>query len=449
MNQQNQLIQADSEQTLVPYDESLLDRARTQWQFGDWNSLAQLDLDTLEHHPDRANLALLAAAGRLQAGKNTEARHFIHLAQDWGISTKLINQILISGVHNSLGRAAVIAGLDQRALPHFERALSVVNPGIAIPVVTRARASSQYEQLQAKRFLPENDGNFLSLIESSEKFLTDHEYEGTLALFLSNLKGAKTALLAKREMYQSFSQEKEKCRGYKKWPLVSIIIASFRPKNIERIIGNIKNQNYPNKELIIVTQDYTQSEISKLRKCLSDSAMLLVSFKIIELNESFSLGARQNIAIENSNGEYWAKMDDDDWYFPNYLKDMIITLRLGDYDLVGKNSAFVYFDGANQTAIRNPGMMSVDDNNLRGATLVSKNKFSEHLTFGDLKTGEDSELLKKAKTHGLKIYASDPFNFMIYRSASTDQHTWKMEQKGLMATSLLLGSGQLFDICEF
>lgn len=48
----------------VPYDEPLLERARTRWQFGDWNSLGQLDRNTLQHHPNRTKLALLAAAGR-------------------------------------------------------------------------------------------------------------------------------------------------------------------------------------------------------------------------------------------------------------------------------------------------------------------------------------------------------------------------------------------------
>ena len=51
---------------LVPYDETLLERARVQWQFGDWDSLAALDRVTLQHHPERGRLALLAAAGYLQ-----------------------------------------------------------------------------------------------------------------------------------------------------------------------------------------------------------------------------------------------------------------------------------------------------------------------------------------------------------------------------------------------
>jgi hypothetical protein len=114
---------------VVPYDENLLERSRTQWQFGDWESLTQLERDTLQHHPDRAKLALLAAAGHLQQGDSQEARQFTRLAQDWGCSKKLVSQILISGVHNSLGRAGAIGNQQQRALRHFETAITIGTAG--------------------------------------------------------------------------------------------------------------------------------------------------------------------------------------------------------------------------------------------------------------------------------------------------------------------------------
>jgi tetratricopeptide (TPR) repeat protein len=131
----------------VPYDENLLERARTQWQFGDWESLAKLERDTLQHHPDRAKLALLAAAGRLQIGNHSEAKQFIRLAQDWGVSKKLISHILISGVHNSLGRAAAISNQPQRALQHFENAIAIGTPGSDAKLLTQARIGKQLSLL--------------------------------------------------------------------------------------------------------------------------------------------------------------------------------------------------------------------------------------------------------------------------------------------------------------
>lgn len=131
----------------VAYDENLLERARTQWQFGDWNSLAQLDRDTLQHHPDRAKLALLAAAGRLQTDRSDEARLYLRLAQDWGISKKLLAQILAAGVHNSLGRAAALAGKQTTALQHFKSAIDVGTPGAATQLLLQARTGEQLQQL--------------------------------------------------------------------------------------------------------------------------------------------------------------------------------------------------------------------------------------------------------------------------------------------------------------
>jgi FkbM family methyltransferase len=128
---------------LVPYDENLLERARTQWQFGDWQSLANLDRDTLQHHPDRAKLVLLAAAGRLQIGQDSEARQYIRLAQDWGCSKKHISQVLISGVHNSIGIAAAVGAHQQRAALHFEKAISIGSPSSDIQLMTQARTAHQ------------------------------------------------------------------------------------------------------------------------------------------------------------------------------------------------------------------------------------------------------------------------------------------------------------------
>lgn len=147
----------------VAYDENLLERSRTQWQFGDWASLAKLERSTLQHHPDRAKLALLAAAGHQQLGDVQGASQFVRLAQDWGCSRKLVAQILIAGVHNTLGRAAASLGNEAKALKHFKKALGLGTPGSDTPLLVQARAK---EQLRLLSGLPEN---FLAHSPSREK----------------------------------------------------------------------------------------------------------------------------------------------------------------------------------------------------------------------------------------------------------------------------------------
>jgi len=134
---------AEPAQHLVPYDEHLLERSRTQWQFGDWASLAALSQDTLQHHPDRAKLALLAAAGHAQLGQTEPARQYTRLAQDWGCSKKLVAQVLISGTHNSLARAAAVSGRPEQARSHFEHAVRIGMPHADASLLTPARAQKQ------------------------------------------------------------------------------------------------------------------------------------------------------------------------------------------------------------------------------------------------------------------------------------------------------------------
>lgn len=150
------VIETPRDAAAVPYDENLLERARTQWQFGDWQSLQRLDRDTLQHHPDRAKLVLLAAAGQLQAEGAELARTFVQLAHDWGCSNKLVIQILAAGVHNSLGRAAALAGNYPRALKHFEDAIQLGSAGSDTRLIVRARAGEQLSQLGLRP--PENFG---------------------------------------------------------------------------------------------------------------------------------------------------------------------------------------------------------------------------------------------------------------------------------------------------
>lgn len=135
------------DQVLMPYDENLLEKTRVQWQFGDWTNLSRIERSALQHHPERAKLALLVSAGHLQLGRVDIARQFIQLALDWGCNKKLLTQILIAGVHNSLGRAAAHTGDYTRAIQHIEKSLTYGAGGGDIRLLVRARTSEQFMQL--------------------------------------------------------------------------------------------------------------------------------------------------------------------------------------------------------------------------------------------------------------------------------------------------------------
>ncbi|MFO1405040.1 MAG: hypothetical protein U1E96_10720 [Azonexus sp.] len=142
-------LDSRAEEEVVPYDETLLDRARTQWQFGDWLSLARMNSDNFQYHPQRAKLALLAASGLFQQGDKNAAYRYIRLAQDWGCSRKLIVQMLASGTHNALACAAACFDQLPRAAAHLRSAVEIGGvPGDA-ELLTEARATRQFARAKS------------------------------------------------------------------------------------------------------------------------------------------------------------------------------------------------------------------------------------------------------------------------------------------------------------
>lgn len=123
----NDLELTESEITSVPEDceDDKLVSAKTYWFFGEWLKLAEFDVGVLQNHPERDSIALLVASAHQQLGEHDNARKLIRIALDWGCPKRVAAQILIAGVHNTLGRIAALTEDEPRIAHHFEAAVSV------------------------------------------------------------------------------------------------------------------------------------------------------------------------------------------------------------------------------------------------------------------------------------------------------------------------------------
>jgi hypothetical protein len=142
------------------YDD-LFERARTQWQFGDWDSLVDIDSADFKGHPQRARLALLAAAGYQQKGDIASTRRLVRNALNWGAERRLVAQVLTAGVHNTLGRAFGLGGEHGRSLEQFRSSIRTGTPGAEARLLTAARVATQFHQLELsgeKRFFQIAEG---------------------------------------------------------------------------------------------------------------------------------------------------------------------------------------------------------------------------------------------------------------------------------------------------
>lgn len=251
-----------------------------------------------------------------------------------------------------------------------------------------------------------------------------------------------TAHVYYRQLIKSDEVYKNKVLVQTAQNLVSMILPTCRPQNIDLIITNIGRQNYFNLELIVITQDYSSEQVTILKTKLNCLANLR-SFEIIEDNSSCNLGTRLNKAIKQSSGSFIAKVDDDDIYFDNYISDAMVPMLCFDCDIVGKKEVFIYLDGQDKTYLKFSEEFNCVTDFVAGATFLMRKMIFENIQFNtDKIKGVDTLLLLKAKAQGYKIYSADPFNFIIYRSKNISDHMWKITENDFLNSAKLITNGK-------
>tara|TARA_Y100000816_G_C26046656_1_gene548491 strand:+ start:70 stop:792 length:723 start_codon:yes stop_codon:yes gene_type:complete len=107
---------------------------------------------------------------------------------------------------------------------------------------------------------------------------------------------------------------------------VSVVIPTFdRFKNLLNTIKSVKEQTYPNIEIVVVNDKSTQKEYY-------DYDWSNNGIKIVHLDknskEKFGFGSPQrNDGIKNSTGKYIAFCDDDDIWFPQKIELQIKAMK--------------------------------------------------------------------------------------------------------------------------
>lgn len=213
--------------------------------------------------------------------------------------------------------------------------------------------------------------------------------------------------------------------------VVSCLMATKRPARLLEAVEMFRRQTYPHRELIIVM--HGSDELPKV-----DVAGCRVV--VLSAPASFGLGDCLNIAAERARGEYWAKMDDDDYYSEKYIARMVGLLDMSRADIAGMPLLFTHFlsdDSLYWDPARLDFAFRVRDGAWRsgeicGATLAGRRDMLGKVPFRSaLRQGIDSAFLDDCARDGARIVVGDGFGYICRRSADRRDHTWEGDEKGI------------------
>ena len=113
-----------------------------------------------------------------------------------------------------------------------------------------------------------------------------------------------------------------------KLPTVSIITPTYnRAKFFPLAIYNFNTFNYPREKLEWVIVDDSERGKSVEHLLPNKNSRVKYNINYIRLEEKHTIGAKRNIAVENSKNSIIVCMDDDDYYYPDSIKNRVELLE--------------------------------------------------------------------------------------------------------------------------
>jgi glycosyltransferase involved in cell wall biosynthesis len=148
-----------------------------------------------------------------------------------------------------------------------------------------------------------------------------------------------------------------------------------------------------------------------------------VKVTVQKFSEDQTLGTILSTLASQSHGDYIAKMDDDDYYGPEHLRDLLDAALDTGADVVGRAMNYVYLEPLQLTVRRFAphGTQAVElwSDWVCGGTILAKRDVAEAADwFGDGNTAVDRFMLSGITNNGGKIWRTFGAGY-IYRRTFT------------------------------
>jgi hypothetical protein len=207
---------------------------------------------------------------------------------------------------------------------------------------------------------------------------------------------------------------------------VSVVMATKRPGFVGGALAQMARQRGVEVEVILGLHGVAYDEVREAAEACP------LPLRWIEAGAGTPFGEVLNQAAALAGGDYLAKWDDDDWYGPDHLADLLMAADYSGADVVGASGEFFYLEPL-RTTIRRTTFASgaaypseVWADHIAGGTImVPVAKFRDIGGFPGLPRAVDREFLKAAREAGARIYRTHGLGYMLRRGLS-DQHTWQL-----------------------
>jgi hypothetical protein len=201
-------------------------------------------------------------------------------------------------------------------------------------------------------------------------------------------------------------------------PTVSVLLVTRRPGMLPFALRQVARQRGLGLEVVLATHGFAPGP-GVLEEFRSSCSTPLTA---LEIDASVPFGDVLNRAAQHAGGDVLLKMDDDDWYGPDFAADLLLARGYSGADVVGCPPEITFLEpiwvtvhGATTTEVYRPFVAG-------GTLLVDRDTFRALGGFRRTERFVDANLLSAVASAGGRVYRTHGLGYVL-RRASTG-HTW-------------------------
>ena len=213
-------------------------------------------------------------------------------------------------------------------------------------------------------------------------------------------------------------------------PTVSVVMATRRPDLLEHALGQVARQRGVDRLELVLAPHGFEPDPAQVRELLGGA----VGVQLVPQPADAVFGDVLHAAATAASGDVVVKMDDDDWYAPDAVADLLLAKGYSGAELVGMPDDLYYVEPSDET-LRLGQASEVYRQFVAGGTIMLDRDLLHAVGgFRSVRRHVDAELIAAVRAAGGATYRTHGLGYVLRRTDGG--HTWQADLADLRSRAV-------------
>ena len=216
-------------------------------------------------------------------------------------------------------------------------------------------------------------------------------------------------------------------------PEVSVVMATRRPDLLDHALGQVARQRGVDRLELVLAPHGFEPDVAAVRERAA------VDVQVVPQPDDAIFGDVLDAAVCAASGDVVLKMDDDDWYAPDFVADLLLARDYSGAELVGMPDDVYHLEPTDET-VRLGQPSEVYRQFVAGGTLmIDRGLLRSVGGFRTVRRHVDAELIAAVRAAGGATYRTHGLGYVLRRTDSG--HTWQADLDDLRSRAAQVTPG--------